>query len=113
MWQYPESASRVALENRIEYFATIKRLGYKTANLMVLSELLDQIHLPHGYHAGIPSFFGIPADAITTFLRHQGLNLSEEWKTVAAKVNDINAFIKASEELAQRIETIFNDVAIN
>jgi len=119
--QEHKQAVTVDAKQLVRWAETLE-LGYKTANLMQLRQLLQRLNgkLPGSYQVQVPQFYGIGAAQTNSVLRTQGLNLAREWAvlvetTVTKEMQATHTvtpdFVKACEGLATKIEEKFNKAA--
>lgn len=97
-------------------------LGYKTANMTILAELIkDPLlqNLPGNILVAVPEFVGIPDQQTKLFLKRNNLDIEAEWKRLLQNVSteDIKnliiseGFIQKLEALADRIKEKFETTA--
>ena len=96
-------------------------LGYKTANLLQLSQLVQSLNgkLPANYECKCLNFT-VLTKQVDSILKRQGVDVDQEWATIVQNTvtQDMKSthvvtqeFVKACEELAKKIEEAFNDAA--
>lgn len=97
-------------------------LGYKTANMTVLAELIkDPLlqNLPGNILVAVPEFVGIPDQQTKHFLKRNNLDIEAEWKILLQNVSTEGiknliipeGFIQKLEALADRIKEKFETTA--
>ena len=89
-------------------YAEVGGYGYKTANLTKLNEFVGQIY----QHCKIPEFAGISDGEIKAYLRANGFNVLERWKTFLTTLGLGNQnMIKAArnQEWLAAVDLLFRD----
>src|SRR3989338_6412509 len=72
-------------ERSLQTIAEREGYGYKTANLLVLSELVawfSRVHDGKIFPVRVPEFFGIASGRIEQLLREHGFNIAMKWQEV-------------------------------
>ena len=87
-------------KQELKRIAEYEQYGYKTANLMVLAQVLRTA--PNARYYSVPSFLGIADSTIKQLLLTAGCNITEQWKNIIATAASPaeQALMRNAEELS-------------